>query len=163
MKLAHQFREGVKTGRRVLAVMISRLMMREGARAMGEMAAIQKEKKFLKSIGQDVSDSKFSTKGFLVPSRDVTPTASAQVSDDEDAGTSTTASKNKKKKDKKKKKAAEAAAAAAASATVAEDEEAEEEGFLFFSPRHLKASLCMSVCRDSMDEVRVSNEGSQSS
>ncbi|KAF9083960.1 hypothetical protein BGX29_002822, partial [Mortierella sp. GBA35] len=116
MKLAQQFREGVKTGRRVLAVMVSRLMMREGARAMGEMAAIQKEKKFLKSIGQDVSDSKFSTKGYLVPSRDVTPTASAQVSDDDDADFTgaLTASKNKKKKDKKKKKAAEAAAAAAA-------------------------------------------------
>ncbi|KAG0049084.1 hypothetical protein BGZ83_006061 [Gryganskiella cystojenkinii] len=128
MKLAHQFREGIKTGRRVLAVMISRLMMREGARAMGEMAAIQKEKKFLKSIGQDVSDSKFSTKGFLVPSRDVTPTASAQVSDDEDAGTSATVSKNKKKKDKKKKKAAEAAAAAATAATAtAGDEEIEGE------------------------------------
>lgn len=116
MKLAQQFREGVKTGRRVLAVMVSRLMMREGARAMGEMAAIQKEKKFLKSIGQDVSDSKFSTKGYLVPSRDVTPTASAQVSDDEDADLTgaSTPSKNRKKKDKKKKKAAEAAAAAAA-------------------------------------------------
>lgn len=131
MKLAHQFREGVKTGRRVLAVMISRLMMREGARAMGEMAAIQKEKKFLKSIGQDVSDSKFSTKGFLVPSRDVTPTASAQVSDDEDAGGSTSVSKNKKKKDKKKKKAAEAAAAAAAATapeqTVVEPETEQQE------------------------------------
>ncbi|KAF9134335.1 hypothetical protein BGW39_007352 [Mortierella sp. 14UC] len=124
MKLAQQFREGVKTGRRVLAVMVSRLMMREGARAMGEMAAIQKEKKFLKSIGQDVSDSKFSTKGYLVPSRDVTPTASAQVSDDEDADLTgaSTPSKNRKKKDKKKKKAAEAAAAAAA-ATVAEPEQ----------------------------------------
>ncbi|KAF9927956.1 hypothetical protein FBU30_002744 [Linnemannia zychae] len=126
MKLAQQFREGVKTGRRVLAVMVSRLMMREGARAMGEMAAIQKEKKFLKSIGQDVSDSKFNTKGYLVPSRDVTPTASAQVSDDEDVeltGTPTL-SKNRKKKDKKKKKAAEAAAAAAAAAaaTVLEKE-----------------------------------------
>ncbi|KAF9296100.1 hypothetical protein BGZ88_000742 [Linnemannia elongata] len=119
MKLAQQFREGVKTGRRVLAVMVSRLMMREGARAMGEMAAIQKEKKFLKSIGQDVSDSKFSTKGYLVPSRDVTPTASAQVSDDEDADLTgaSTPSKNRKKKDKKKKKAAEAAAAAAAAAS----------------------------------------------
>ncbi|KAG0290457.1 hypothetical protein BGZ96_006081 [Linnemannia gamsii] len=119
MKLAQQFREGVKTGRRVLAVMVSRLMMREGARAMGEMAAIQKEKKFLKSIGQDVSDSKFSTKGYLVPSRDVTPTASAQVSDDEDADLTgaLTPSKNRKKKDKKKKKAAEAAAAAAAVAS----------------------------------------------
>ncbi|KAF8946068.1 hypothetical protein BGZ47_001393 [Haplosporangium gracile] len=116
MKLAQQFREGVKTGRRVLAVMVSRLMMREGARAMGEMAAIQKEKKFLKSIGQDVSDSKFSAKSYLVPSRDVTPTASAQVSDDEDADLTgaSTPSKNRKKKDKKKKKAAEAAAAAAA-------------------------------------------------
>ncbi|KAF9907495.1 hypothetical protein EC991_010876 [Linnemannia zychae] len=124
MKLAQQFREGVKTGRRVLAVMVSRLMMREGARAMGEMAAIQKEKKFLKSIGQDVSDSKFSTKGYLVPSRDVTPTASAQVSDDEDADLTgaSTPSKNRKKKDKKKKKAAEAAAAAAA-ATVVETEQ----------------------------------------
>lgn len=116
MKLAQQFREGVKTGRRVLAVMVSRLMMREGARAMGEMAAIQKEKKFLKSIGQDISDTKFSTKGYLVPSHDVTPTPSAHVSDDEDAdgASGTTVSKNKKKKDKKKKKAAEAAAAAAA-------------------------------------------------
>ncbi|KAG0210045.1 hypothetical protein BGX28_009722 [Mortierella sp. GBA30] len=122
MKLAQQFREGVKTGRRVLAVMVSRLMMREGARAMGEMAAIQKEKKFLKSIGQDVSDSKFSTKGYLVPSREVTPTASAHVSDDEDAdgGPGATVSKNKKKKDKKKKKAAEAAAAAAAAEAEAE-------------------------------------------
>ncbi|KAF9280686.1 hypothetical protein BGZ68_007085 [Mortierella alpina] len=118
MKLAQQFREGVKTGRRVLAVMVSRLMMREGARAMGEMAAIQKEKKFLKSIGQDTSDTKFSTKGYLVPSQDVTPTASAHVSDDEegDGASGTTVSKNKKKKDKKKKKAAEAAAAAAAEA-----------------------------------------------
>ncbi|KAG9322731.1 hypothetical protein KVV02_005419 [Mortierella alpina] len=118
MKLAQQFREGVKTGRRVLAVMVSRLMMREGARAMGEMAAIQKEKKFLKSIGQDISDTKFSTKGYLVPSQDVTPTASAHVSDDEDAegASGMTVSKNKKKKDKKKKKAAEAAAAAAAEA-----------------------------------------------
>ncbi|KAG0315135.1 hypothetical protein BGZ99_007663 [Dissophora globulifera] len=117
MKLAQQFREGIKTGRRVLAVMVSRLMMREGARAMGEMAAIQKEKKFLKSIGQDVSDTKFSTKGFLVPSRDASPTASAHVSDDEDAegpSGATAVSKSKKKKDKKKKKAAEASAAAAA-------------------------------------------------
>ncbi|KAG0366315.1 hypothetical protein BGZ54_005545 [Gamsiella multidivaricata] len=115
MKLSQQFREGVKTGRRVLAVMISRLMMREGARAMGEMAAIQKEKKFLKSIGQDVSGSKFSTKGYLVPSRDVTPTASAHVSDDDDIDGQTgtaTVSKNKKKKDKKKKKAAAVVAAA---------------------------------------------------
>ncbi|KAF9372255.1 hypothetical protein CPC16_002530 [Podila verticillata] len=131
LKLAQQFREGVKTGRRVLAVMVSRLMMREGARAMGEMAAIQKEKKFLKSIGQDVDDNKLSIKGFLVPSRDVTPTGSAQVSDDEDEGDNTGAanvSKNKKKKDKKKKKAAEAAAAAAA-AEVEVEEEAEE-----FSP-----------------------------
>ncbi|KAF9967632.1 hypothetical protein BGZ70_008844, partial [Mortierella alpina] len=125
MKLAQQFREGVKTGRRVLAVMVSRLMMREGARAMGEMAAIQKEKKFLKSIGQDTSDSKFSTKGYLVPSQDVTPTASAQVSDDEDAdgASGSTVSKNKKKKDKKKKKAAEAAAAAAAEAQPEESSE----------------------------------------
>ncbi|KAF9105884.1 hypothetical protein BGX27_009407 [Mortierella sp. AM989] len=125
MRVALQFREGVKTGRRVLAVMISRLMMREGARAMGEMAAIQKEKKFLKSIGQDVSETKFNSKGYLVPSRDTTPTASAQVSDDEDVegppGASTV-SKNKKKKDKKKKKAAEAAeAAAVAAATSAAD------------------------------------------
>ncbi|KAF9326281.1 hypothetical protein BG006_010286 [Podila minutissima] len=123
LKLAQQFREGVKTGRRVLAVMVSRLMMREGARAMGEMAAIQKEKKFLKSIGQDVDDNKLSIKGFLVPSRDVTPTGSAQVSDDEDDGDNAgaaTVSKNKKKKDKKKKKAAAAAAAAEA--------EIEEEG-----------------------------------
>ncbi|KAF9180436.1 hypothetical protein BGZ50_006241 [Haplosporangium sp. Z 11] len=130
MKLAQQFREGVKTGRRVLAVMVSRLMMREGARAMGEMAAIQKEKKFLKSIGQDVSDSKFSTKGYLIPSRDVTPTASAQVSDDEDADFATgtaTVSKNKKKKDKKKKKAAEAAAAAVATGTTAVENAANKE------------------------------------
>ncbi|CAO3571646.1 unnamed protein product [Mortierella alpina] len=125
MKLAQQFREGVKTGRRVLAVMVSRLMMREGARAMGEMAAIQKEKKFLKSIGQDTSDAKFSTKGYLVPSQDVTPTASAQVSDDEDVdgASGTTVSKNKKKKDKKKKKAAEAAAAAAVEAQSEEGSE----------------------------------------
>ncbi|KAG0340579.1 hypothetical protein BG004_006349 [Podila humilis] len=120
LKLAQQFREGVKTGRRVLAVMVSRLMMREGARAMGEMAAIQKEKKFLKSIGQEVDDNKLSFKGFLVPSRDVSPTGSAQVSDDEDAegdlNSTAAVSKNKKKKDKKKKKAAEAAAAAAAAA-----------------------------------------------
>lgn len=130
LKLAQQFREGVKTGRRVLAVMVSRLMMREGARAMGEMAAIQKEKKFLKSIGQDVDDNKLSIKGFLVPSRDVTPTGSAQVSDDEDEGDNTgtaTVSKNKKKKDKKKKKAAEAAAAAAAAEAEAEAE-GEEAG-----------------------------------
>ncbi|KAF9918291.1 hypothetical protein BX616_009581 [Lobosporangium transversale] len=122
MKLALQFREGVKIGRKVLAVMISRLMMREGARAMGEMAAIQKEKKFLKSIGQDVNDSKLNVKGFLVPNKDVTPTASAQVSDEEegDGPPSTGAmSKNKKKKEKKKKKAAEAAAATA-SATAGE-------------------------------------------
>ncbi|KAG0351729.1 hypothetical protein BG005_008777 [Podila minutissima] len=129
LKLAQQFREGVKTGRRVLAVMVSRLMMREGARAMGEMAAIQKEKKFLKSIGQDVDDNKLSIKGFLVPSRDVTPTGSAQVSDDEDDGDNAgaaTVSKNKKKKDKKKKKAAEAAAAAAAAEAEIEEEGAEE-------------------------------------
>ncbi|KAG0246192.1 hypothetical protein BGX31_003905 [Mortierella sp. GBA43] len=117
IKLTQQFKEGVKTGRRVLAVMVSRLMMREGARAMGEMAAIQKEKKFLKSLGQDVGDTRLNTRGFLVPHQDVTPTASAHGSDDEDAddapGTSTV-SKNKKKKEKKKKKAAEAAAAAAA-------------------------------------------------
>ncbi|KAF9436189.1 hypothetical protein BGZ76_004605 [Entomortierella beljakovae] len=117
MRVTLQFREGIKTGRRVLAVMISRLMMREGARAMGEVAAIQKEIKFLKSIGQDVSDNKLNAKGYLVPSRDATPTASAQVSDDEDieshSGTPTV-SKNKKKKDKKKKKAAEAAAAVVA-------------------------------------------------
>ncbi|KAF9346490.1 hypothetical protein BGX26_001999 [Mortierella sp. AD094] len=120
MRVALQFREGIKTGRRVLAVMISRMMMREGARAMGEMAAIQKEKKFLKSIGQDVSETKFSTKGYLVPSREATPTPSAQVSDEEDADGppgASTVSKNKKKKDKKKKKAAEAAAAAAATST----------------------------------------------
>ncbi|KAF8932478.1 hypothetical protein EDD21DRAFT_380882 [Dissophora ornata] len=125
MKLAQQFREGIKTGRRVLAVMVSRLMMREGARAMGEMAAIQKEKKFLKSIGQDVSDSKFNAKGYLVPSQDVTPTTSAHVSDEEDANSvsgAAIASKNKKKKDKKKKKAAEVAAAAAAAATGVEAE-----------------------------------------
>ncbi|KAF9995750.1 hypothetical protein BGZ79_010523 [Entomortierella chlamydospora] len=122
MRVALQFREGVKTGRRVLAVMISRMMMREGARAMGEMAAIQKEKKFLRSIGQDVSEAKFSTKGYLVPSREATPTPSAQVSDEDDADGppgASTVSKNKKKKDKKKKKAAEAAAAAAATSATA--------------------------------------------
>ncbi|KAF9204044.1 hypothetical protein BGZ49_005756 [Haplosporangium sp. Z 27] len=123
MRVALQLREGVKTGRRVLAVMISRLMMREGARAMGEMAAIQKEKKFLKSIGQDVGESKLNSKGYLVPSRDTTPTASTQVSDDEEdidgpPGVSSV-SKNKKKKDKKKKKAAEAAAAATEPSTPA--------------------------------------------
>ncbi|KAG0242223.1 hypothetical protein BGW41_004655 [Actinomortierella wolfii] len=133
MKLAQQFREGVKTGRKVLAVMIARLMMREGARAMGEMAAIQKEKKFLKSIGQDVSDMSSSngksaklagsgggsnnsgSPGNLLSLLDVTPLSSAQVSEDEDGtpiGPNT--NKNRKKKEKKKKKAAEAAAAAAA-------------------------------------------------
>ncbi|KAF9998740.1 hypothetical protein BGZ65_005795, partial [Modicella reniformis] len=124
LKLAQQFREGVKTGRRVLAVMTSRLMMREGARAMGEMAAIQKEKKFLKSIGQDVGDTRFNSKDYFVPIQDVTPNASAQVSDDEEAD-GAPVSKNKKKKDKKKKKAEEAAAAVA---TIVSDSDAAAKG-----------------------------------
>ncbi|KAF9583023.1 hypothetical protein BGW38_010403 [Lunasporangiospora selenospora] len=131
-KLSQHFREGIKTGRRVLAVMISRMMMREGARAMGEMAAIQKGKKFLKSIGQDVNDDRLNGKGLLVPSREATPTASANVSDNEDADDATngatTISKSKKKKEKKKKKAAEAAAAAAAAGTTIDVEAQVESG-----------------------------------